>query len=332
MTEHGPALLAAGLLAGAATARWRWARETAHRTTGEQPAVRTSDGVLLHVETDGPADGSITVVFAHGFAAQLREYEAQRAALSGVARLVLFDQRGHGRSGWGGHSSATIERLGSDLGEVIDRFAVSGPVVVVAHSLGGMGLMALAQQRAELFGSKVVGVVLLSSSAGRLASSRLPPLLAHVLLHTGIARACLWVAWVVAPLVDRIAPFETSAGRKWLRGRLFGRMAPPAELVSDMRDMWAHTSRSIGAAFYPTMLYHDGSAGLRALGSVRSLVLAGTADAAIPVVHSERIAATLGPTAQLVLVPGAGHMVNMTHAAAVNAALVDLLDRIRSES
>ncbi|WP_324277111.1 hypothetical protein [Blastococcus brunescens] len=75
--------------------------------TGPPPpasrVVETDDGVLLHVEVDEPgADGgttaSLTVVFSHGFTARLAEWELQRAALRGRARLVLWDQRGHGRS------------------------------------------------------------------------------------------------------------------------------------------------------------------------------------------------------------------------------------------
>ena len=319
-------LITAVLVAGAATARSRRARRIARRKSGRPPGVEASDDVFLHVETDGPADAPITVVFAHGFAARLQEYDSQRALLRTGARLVLFDQRGHGLSGWGGRRSATLERLGRDLGEVIDRFAGSGPVVVVGHSMGGMAVMALAEQRGELFGGKVVAVALLSTSAGQLAQSHLPPLAAHLLLRTGIARACLWAAWLVAPLVDRLEPFKTSAGRKWLGTYLFGRFAP-AELLSEMQNMWVYTSRSIGTAFYPAMLSHDGSPGLRALGSVPALVLAGSADAAIPVVHSVRLAETLGPAARLVLVPGAGHMVNITHPRQVNRALVDLMAR-----
>ncbi len=190
--------------------------------------------------------------------------------------------------------------------------------------------MALAERRPERFGGKVAAVALMSTSAGQLAQSHLPPLAARVLLGTGIARALLWGAWLVAPLVDRLAPFKTSLGRTWLRKHLLSRIAP-AELVSEMENMWAYTSRSIGTAFYPAMVFHDGSPGVRALASVPALVLAGGADAAIPAHHSVELAQELGPAARLVLVPGAGHMVNMTHARQVNQALPDLLTRVELE-
>lgn len=286
--------------------------------------MKAGDGVFLHVETDGRADAPVTVVLAHGFAARLQEFESQRAALRDRAGLVLFDQRGHGASGWGGRSSANMERLGRDLGDVIDHFTGSVPVMVIGHSMGGMALMALAEQRPELFGTKIVGVALISTSIGRLAETRLPRPVARILMRTGIARACLWAAWLVAQLIDRLAPDARPPERTGLRKRLFDRIVP-ADLSAEMENLWAYTSRSIGSAFYPALLHHDGSRGMDALKSVPALVVAGTADAAIPAAHSERLAEALGPAARLVLVAGAGHMVNMTHARRVNDALLELL-------
>src|SRR3954466_13257909 len=68
--------------------------------------VRTDDGVDLHVEGDGRGHAALTVVLSHGFTARLAEWELQREALRGRARLVLWDQRGHGRSGWADPRSA----------------------------------------------------------------------------------------------------------------------------------------------------------------------------------------------------------------------------------
>src|SRR3954447_9828807 len=69
-------------------------------------SVVTDDGVRLHVEGDegglggSEAASALTVVLSHGFTARLVEWEVQRAALRDRARLVLWDQRGHGRSAW----------------------------------------------------------------------------------------------------------------------------------------------------------------------------------------------------------------------------------------
>ena len=78
--------------------------------------VTTDDGVGLHVEVDGSPDAPLTVLLTHGFTARLGEWDGQRAALRGRARLVLWDHRGHGRSARPDRRTATIDRTGRDLG------------------------------------------------------------------------------------------------------------------------------------------------------------------------------------------------------------------------
>src|SRR5204862_2678772 len=117
------------------------------------------------------AAGGPTVVFCHGYALNLDCWHYQRLALreSGV-RSVYWDQRGHGRSGRGMPGPVAIDRLGQDLQAVLEATVPHGqPVVIVGHSMGGMAVLALADQRAAMFGDRVVGVELVSTSAGRLA-------------------------------------------------------------------------------------------------------------------------------------------------------------------
>ena len=43
--------------------------------------------------------------------------------------------------------------------------------MLAGHSMGGMSILALARQRPELFGGRVVGVFLLATSAGGLVQT-----------------------------------------------------------------------------------------------------------------------------------------------------------------
>jgi pimeloyl-ACP methyl ester carboxylesterase len=56
-------------------------------------------------------------------------------------------------------------------------------------------------------------------------------------------------------------------------------------------------------------------------------VLTGGDDRLIAPEHSRRLAADLGPGTELVVVPGAGHVVNQTRPDETNAALDRLLTR-----
>lgn len=289
--------------------------------------VRTDDGVELCTETLGREDAPVTVVFAHGFASEAREFRHQHEALGQRARVVVFDQRGHGRSGWGSYRSATMDRLGRDLGEVVDQRTGEEPVVLVGHSMGGMAIISLAGQRPELFGSRITGVALLSTAAGHLPKMEMPDRMARYGVRTGLARAVAWSLWLLAPAIDRMAPFRRAGGRHWLQKQLFGDEQPSPETLSTVQETWVRTPQSVVSAFYPAMVGYNRTESLGVLRRVPAVCLAGDRDRIIPWQRGEHLAETIGDSARFVRVPGAGHMVNLTHPGAVNDALAELLDR-----
>jgi pimeloyl-ACP methyl ester carboxylesterase len=299
--------------------------------------VTTDDGIPLHVEVDeglprvnGAAP--LTVVLSHGFTARLAEWDLQRAALRSRARLVLWDQRGHGRSGWTKLTAATIDRTGRDLGQVLDATTPTGPVVLAGHSMGGMSVLALARQRPELFGDRVVGVFLLATSAGGLVGTGLLGLLVTGIRRLGLLPLYLRLLQLTAPLLERFRRRGTRIGRRVVRRLLFG--ADDADLanVRMVQDLLEETPWPVAMAFYATFLDHDETAALEVLRRVPVTVVAATHDRLTPAAHGRLIAERIGPTAELVVVPRAGHSVNLTRTDVVNAAFTDLLDRIENRS
>ena len=289
--------------------------------------VTTDDGVDLHVEVDGPADAALTVVLCHGFTARLAEWELQRAALRGRARLVLWDQRGHGRSGWTPLTRATIDRTGRDLGQVLDAVAPTGPVVLAGHSMGGMSILALARQRPELFGERVVGAFLLATSAGGLVSTGLVGFLVALGRRLGLLALYLWLLQRLAPSLERRRRRGTFLGRRAVRRLLFGRDDADRHSVRMVQQLLEETPLPVTMAFYATFLDHDETAALPVLRRVPVTVVAATHDRLTPAAHGRRIAESIGAGADLVVVPGAGHSVNLTRSAVVDRAFLDLLDR-----
>lgn len=317
-----PVAAAVGCLAALRLTATSHARGSADPST----ATRTDGGVVLHVEVDGRPDADLTVLFVHGYGASLGEWRHQRAALAPHARLVLFDQRGHGRSSWANARRSTVGQLGQDLRAVLRDHADGRPVVVVGHSLGGMAALALADEHPHLVGSTITGVGLLSTSAGRLPRIALPTAAARLLRRTHAAAPLLWSLWLVAPLIDRLSPLRTPFVRAFVRRRLFsGRDADPADVESAVDDV-AATPLSVLLALAPAMLHYGRAEAVDRLRPVPVLLLAGTRDAAIPVSHSLRLAQRVNGCGDLVLIEGAGHMVNLTDADAVSAALLRLLD------
>jgi pimeloyl-ACP methyl ester carboxylesterase len=187
---NGRKIALAGLLAGAeiGVAPRDETREAAPgRHPGDPQAravtVTTDDGARLAAEVTGA--GPVAVVFAHGWLVNRHSWQFQRRALAGLATLVLYDQRGHGRSSPGGPGACTLDRLGDDLAAVIEQTLPPGtPVVLVGHAMGGTAIMSLAARRPGLFGTTIVGAALLSTPPGDPRENVPEPRLAPVIpLH-----------------------------------------------------------------------------------------------------------------------------------------------------
>ncbi|GLY13155.1 lipase [Kineosporia sp. NBRC 101677] len=310
-----------------------------------QARVVLSGEVPLHVEVDeadpdwvhepavnrhvddaegepGPSEPGLTVVLSHGYSLSLDAWHYQRLALRGRYRLVLWDQRGHGRSGTGEPGSSTIEQIGKDLGAVIDEVAPHGPLVLLGHSMGGMTVMSLAEQRPELFAERVVGVGLFCTSAGGLGALDLG--------LSGLGRAMMTVAPTAARLLARQGNLVAHTRRlgselESLLVRRYSFASPvPAELVRFSAGLIAQTRMEVISDFLPTLSSHDKRVALAVLNGRDLLVMAGEKDLLIPRAHSDDIVAEL-PDADYVVVRDAGHLLPLEHPQLVNTHLAELL-------
>ena len=291
--------------------------------------VRADDGVQLHVEVE-EANAPVTLLYSHGFTAQLGEFQLQREALAGRARQVFYDQRGHGLSETTLYQHATMEQLGRDVQAVLEATCPTGPVVLLGHSMGGMALMAWARQFPEELGSRVVGAFLLATSAGGLVTGGPFGWAVRQLTRLRLLSLYLWLLRLVAPVITRLRKPGTRLGYRWVRHYLFGTDdAGDVEVVRQVQAMLEAAPFTSSAAFYPTFLSHDESSALPFLARIPTTVLCGTSDRLTPLSHNQLLARELGST--MVEVPGCGHSVNVTRPEVVNAAIVDLLARVAPE-
>jgi pimeloyl-ACP methyl ester carboxylesterase len=294
-------------------------------------AVRTQDGAELHATVDGSDDAPVTLVLAHGWTLAQAAWDdvadllATRIA-DGELRLIRYDQRGHGRSTWGRYADdvaeLSIDQLGADLGDVIDQLAPTGAVVLGGHSMGGMTIMCLAAARPELFGDRVRGVALVSTSAGDLA----PPgetLAERIQLR--LAPGMVTVAIGGARALERLRqllPPTHPRHQKMVRELLYGADATDEMVVAGAEIMHASTVRAF-AAFYPALGEHDKREELKALTNVPVEILVGESDKLTPKRHSRQLAEAL-PHATLHIVERTGHMLTQERPQQV----VDAIDRL----
>ncbi|MFJ4819970.1 alpha/beta fold hydrolase [Streptomyces sp. NPDC088801] len=273
----------------------------------------------------------VTVVFSHGYCLSQDSWHFQRAALRGVVRTVHWDQRSHGRSGRGvaqtrDDEPITIEQLGRDLKAVIDAAAPEGPLVLVGHSMGGMTVMALADQYPELIRERVVGVAFVGTSSGRLGEVNYGLPVAGVNAVRRVLPGVLKALGQRAELVEkgRRATADLFAGII-KRYSFASRDVDPA-VARFAERMIESTPIDVVAEYYPAFNDHDKTEALVHFADLPVLVLAGVQDLVTPSEHSEAIADLL-PDAELVLVPDAGHLVMLEHPEVVTDRLADLLTR-----
>ncbi len=300
---------------------------------GRPLTVLADDGVPLYAEIDGPDDAPVTIIFCHGYALSQDVWHYQRSGLAAAGRLVFWDQRGHGRSGLPGEERVSIGQLGSDLYQVLAAVAPGpGPVVLVGHSMGGMTIMALARLHPELFGTKVAGVVLISTAAGGID----PAVWIPVALRPIARRAAPPVLRGVsqgdrAALVERIRHAGGDLAFLSTRYVAFGDPDVSPTVVDFLERVIRATPVAMVAEFYLALIRHDERAALSVLGRVPVTVVVGQRDRLVPLRWSQELAAQIAGS-DLVQVPGAGHAVILEQPDLVNDAIRALLGRAGTDA
>lgn len=277
-------------------------RRPAHVTSGPfaPPAPSrtltavSADGARLHVEVHGP-EGAPAVVLAHGWTCSTAFWAAQLRALAGDHRVVVYDQRGHGRTAASALCSA--EALADDLEAVLAATLAPGEKAVLAgHSMGGMTLMAAARRPA--LREHAAAVLLCSTGSSRLVAESLVVPLRPGRLRTRLTAAILGSKAPLGPV--------TPVGKKILRYATMGPGAAPDRVEACARIVH-------GCARGPRHAWSQVLAELEIDALVRELrvptaVVAGTADRLTPPVHARRIAAALPVCLGLTELTGVGHM------------------------
>ncbi|MET7457039.1 alpha/beta hydrolase [Streptomyces sp. NPDC005574] len=317
---------------------------------GTPGKARADDGTELYYEVDEvdpeavpplsprrrrlfgrKAPAPVTVVFSHGYCLNQDSWHFQRAALRGVVRTVHWDQRSHGRSGRGVAQTeddvpVTIDQLGRDLKTVLDAAVPEGPVVLVGHSMGGMTIMALADQFPELIRDRVVATAFVGTSSGRLGEVNFGLPVAGVNAVRRVLPGVLKALGQQAALVERGRRATADLFTGIIKRYSFASRDVDPAVARFAERMIEGTPIDVVAEFYPAFTDHDKTAALTHFQDVPVLVLAGIGDLVTPSEHSEAIADLL-PDAELVLVPDAGHLVMLEHPEAVTDRLADLLTR-----
>jgi pimeloyl-ACP methyl ester carboxylesterase len=297
----------------------------------ETAAVETADGIELHVEIVEPLQqtNKPTLIFVHGFCLDQGTYHFQRKHLDaqGKHRLVFYDQPGHGLSSSLADGEYELPALGDALADVIDSVVPSGPIVLIGHSMGGMTIMAYAEQHPTVFAERVSGVVLLATSGGQINGSHLfglPNIIGRA--APGVMGIVSGATKLTGGMIDKVRGASTDLAFVLTRRYGFGGDKPSPALVSYVERMNSRTSTDTVARYLRTLYSHARYPALMALEELPVLLISGEKDMVTPLAHSEEIARLL-PRATYVKVPDCGHVVMLECADVVNEAIDAFLEQ-----
>lgn len=252
-------------------------------------ATASVNGAEIAYEDTG-GDGP-PVILAHGFLMDRTMFDPQVEALQGTHRVITWDERGFGDTEYDGGPFTYWDSAQDCLG-LLDRLGIERAVV------GGMSQGGFISLRVALLApERVRGLILLNTQAGTEDPAVIP-------LYQGMIDT-----WVIDGPTDDLA--ATTAGiilteprlseawiakwRAWPKESL----AQPGTTLLTRESIWDR----LGEITAPALVVH------------------GTADAAIPLEHAERLVADLPHAEPLTVVDGGTHATNLTHPDQVNAAI-----------
>ncbi|WP_201294812.1 MULTISPECIES: alpha/beta fold hydrolase [unclassified Nocardiopsis] len=267
-----------------------------HVNRARELRVRSADGTLLHAEVRGPDTGP-TVVLAHCWATSLASWGPVVRELDPSLRVVLYDQRGHGRTQApltrAGYGAA---KLAEDLCAVLEATVPPGEKAVVAgHSMGGMTIMAAGAH--PVFQEKAAAVLLTNTGCTQLCERSTAIPLPGPLGTLG-SRVFLRAPFPLGPR----NPVATAV----LKSMVMGKKADPRMVRLCMRMVHACGCVPRGSWGWVISTLEAEETARRI--SVPSVVLVGTEDKLTPPWHAHHIGSLLKDCREVREIPGAGHM------------------------
>lgn len=249
--------------------------------------VETADGTRLHTLAAGAGRA---VVFAHGYGANHEEWNViARALLERGRRVVLFDQRGHGKSTVG-RDGITSAAMASDYRALLEHHDVREGVLV-GHSMGGFLSIRFMLAYPELAAKRLSHALIMASFAGN--------------IFQGSAQNRLQIPLMRSGLLPRLTAIPAIA-------RAFTRSLAGEGYTDAMADAFMSVFRTTNhGQLWPILKAFGDENYYPELPKLKlpCTIFVGERDKTSPPFHT-RDMARLIPGAQLVTIPGAGHLLN----------------------
>jgi pimeloyl-ACP methyl ester carboxylesterase len=238
------------------------------------------------------------LVLLHPFPLSAAVYDEDVRALSGRVRVLAPNSRGFGGSPpFDEGAPPSIDRMADDVADALDRAGATGPVVVCGVSMGGYVALGFARRHPE----RLAGLVL--------ADTRAEPDSPETRASRDLALKRVEAGEVEA-FVDGLLPKLTNAENRE-RVRQIALEQPAA---------------SVAAALVALRDRPDARPGLAGI-RVPTLIIVGSEDSITPPSAAEAMRIAI-PEAELLVVPGASHLVNLDRPEQFREAVGSFVERV----
>ena len=244
------------------------------------------------------------ILLSHGVTLSLRTWVRQLDEFPKRGyRTIAFDHRGHGESMLG-EKRFSVDVLADDVRVLLEHLDLHD-VVLVGHSMGGIGVQSFLARYPEIAKERVAGIVLLSTLPSALAGSQ---------------------AARFGQLVERVTrrtPDSTPLWRSQHLGLVLARFGfgkdPVARDVELVRQMMLDCAPETRIGGPRSLIGFNLVEQLNAI-DLPTLVIGGTADVITPLRDSQRMHERIVGS-RLEVLEGGGHMLMLERADAVNSLI-----------
>ena len=270
----------------------------------------SEDGTRLALHTWGPPQAPV-VVLVHGLGLSTASWGEVPDLLAEEHRVVGYDLRGHAQSGDATSGDYSMAAHGRDLDAVLRSVLDDGEkAVLVGNSLGGGIILAHAHDCGT---DRVAGVVFAGSGGSGVTFWGFPARNLPDWAQAGLRSGWLRLLRTTALVGRRIKGAELLSNRL-IRNFAFTPRTPPGP-VAHVRDSFLSSRPQALARTTLASVSHDGRSLAPDL-AVPTLVLHGTDDPEVPDQELRDLLSAL-PDAELVSLPGEGHVLALTDPAFV---------------
>lgn len=243
------------------------------------------------------------ILLIHGFPLNLEMWRSQIDALSNQYRVIAIDLRGYGYSP-PTPGPYSMELLADDCAAVLAELAIPGPAVICGLSMGGYISFALYRRHPQLFSALILAATRAGADSDQARANRDKSIQdtiengpQHVLDNM--------LKILLAPTNFKLKPDLVASLESILS------MSTPAGIIAALEGMKARSDSTtiLSQIRVPTLIFH------------------GADDQIMPASEAEILNSGI-PDSTLVMIPGAGHLLNMEQPKIFNTEVAKFLDSI----